>query len=112
MTLEIGGAPLDVAVRVNARSRSYRLRLGDGGRAVLTVPEYGKPDEARAFLHRNTAWLEARLNRAPRPRPFADGETIPLRGIDHLILATGRVRGTVTPDELDESNASLGVSLR
>ncbi len=99
--LDVGGAPLNIAVRVNARARSYRLRLGDGGRAVLTVPEYGKPDEARAFLDRNRAWLEARLHRAPKPRPFADGATIPLRNVEHLILATGRVRGTVLPDELD-----------
>ena len=102
MTLEVGGAPLDVAVRVNARARSYRLRLGDGGRAVLTVPEYGKPDEARAFLDRNSAWLEARLNRAPK------GPALCRRGADpftrcraHDPFATGRVRGTVVPDELD-----------
>lgn len=101
MMLQIDGAPLDVAVRVNARARSYRLRLGDGGRAVLTVPEYGKPDEARAFLDRNSAWLAARLNRAPRARPFADEAFVPLRGVEHMILSTGRVRGTVTPDDLD-----------
>ena len=93
--LDIDGAPVSVAVKVHARSRSYRLRLGESGQAVLTVPPYGKPDEAEAFLHRNRGWLATRLKRMPGPRPFAGGALVPLRGIEHRIVATGRIRGTV-----------------
>ena len=99
--LDVDGAPVSVAVRVNARARSYRLRLGDGGKPSLTVPDYGKLEEAEAFLDKNRAWLAARLSRAPAARPFADEAMVPLRGIEHMILATGRIRGTVIPDELD-----------
>jgi predicted metal-dependent hydrolase len=94
-TLEVNGAPVAVAVRVHARARSYRLRLSDGGQAMLTVPSYGHPQEAEAFVHRHRHWLEARLKRAPSARPFVDGALVPFRGVDHRIVATGRVRGTV-----------------
>ncbi len=95
ITLEVDGAPIAIAIRVNARARSYRLRLGDGGRAVLTVPPHGRLDDALGFAARNRAWLAARLKRAPAPRPFVDGALVPLRGIDHRIVATGRLRGRV-----------------
>ena len=93
--LDIGGAPVAVALRVHARARSYRLSLNDTGRAVLTVPNHGDPREAEAFLRRQSAWLEARLKRVAGPRPFIDGAEIPLRGEPHRIDATGRLRGRV-----------------
>jgi len=36
-TIEINGAPVTVAVKVNARSKSYRLSLPGSG-PVLTLP--------------------------------------------------------------------------
>lgn len=96
MPLEIDGAPVDVAVRVNARSRTYRLSLNDTGRAVLTVPPYGDPAAAQSFLDRQRAWLGARLSRVAGPRPFADGAMVPLRDVPHRIVATGTLRGSVS----------------
>ena len=101
MTLSVGGAPVEIALRVHARARSYRLSLGDTGRAVLTVPGHGDPREAEAFLVRQSAWLEARLKRVAGPRPFADGADLPLRGVTHTIAATGRIRGSVVASERD-----------
>lgn len=101
ISLELDGAPVEIAVRVHARARSYRLRLGDAGRAVLTVPSYGHPEEAEAFVHRQRHWLETRLKRAVGPRPFVEGGVVPLRGVPHAILATGRIRGAVTVGEAE-----------
>lgn len=101
MVLDIAGAPVDVALRVHARARSYRLSLNATGRAVLTVPGHGDPREAEAFLNRQTAWLEARLKRVAGPRPFLDGAEIPLRGEPHRIAATGRLRGRVETGSAD-----------
>ena len=95
-TLDLDGAPVEIAVKVHARARSYRLSLRDAGRAVLTVPVHGRADEAEAFVRRQRHWLQSRLKRAPGPRPFAEGAVVPLRGADHRIAATGRLRGTVT----------------
>jgi hypothetical protein len=101
ISLDVDGAPVEIAVRIHARARSYRLRLGDAGRAILTVPPYGRPEEAQAFVVRQRHWLEARLKRLSGPRPFVDGAIVPLRGAPHRIVATGRVRGTV---EVTEEN--------
>jgi predicted metal-dependent hydrolase len=95
ITVDIAGAPVAIAVRVHPRACSYRLRLGDTG-PVLTVPPHGNCEEASAFVARHRTWLEVRLERLPGPRPFVEGALVPLRGIDHRIVATGRLRGTVT----------------
>ena len=101
MVIDIAGAPVDIALRVHARARSYRLSLNDIGRAVLTVPGHGDPREAEAFLNRQSAWLEARLKRVAGPRPFTEGAEIPLRGQPYRIVATGRLRGRVETGDAD-----------
>lgn len=95
LVTEVGGEVVPVAVRVHPRARSYRLSLPGSGRPVLTVPPHGRLREAEAFVARQTAWLEARLKRASGPRLLAAGETLPLRGVPHLLAAAGRVRGRV-----------------
>ncbi len=90
----VDGAPVTVAVRVSARARSYRLSLPASG-PVLTVPRFGRWPEANAFLLRQGNWLAARLKRLAPGVAFEDGAIVPLRGMPHRIVATGRVRGTV-----------------
>ena len=87
----IDGRLVEVAVRVSERARSYRLSLPHHGKPVLTVPRHGRWREAEAFLNRQTAWLAARLKRGPGPLPFAEGAAIPLRGVRHTIMGTGKV---------------------
>lgn len=94
-TVSIDGQAVTVTVRVNARARSYRLSIPHSGGPVLTLPPHGKWAEAEAFLLRHHNWLVARIKRAPEATSFADGSTIPLRGVDHRIIGTGKVRGRV-----------------
>jgi predicted metal-dependent hydrolase len=89
------GQPIRVAVRVSARARSYRLAIPHRGDPVLTLPAHARWPEAEAFLDRQTAWLAARIKRAAPAIPFVDGATVPVRGLAHRIVATGRVRGRV-----------------
>lgn len=100
-TIDIDGAPVVVTVRVNARARSYRLSIPNSGGPLLTLPPHGKWREAEAFLQRHVNWLAARLHRAPQATSFSDGGVIPLRGIDHRIVGTGRIRGRVEVAEED-----------
>jgi len=97
----IDGQRIEIAVRVSARARSYRLSIPHRGAPVLTVPRYGRWSEAQAFLDRQTGWLAARLKRAPARVAFAAGARVPVRGVDHLILATGKIRGRVEAGEVD-----------
>ena len=106
-TLRIDGTLVDVSVRVSARARSYRLTLPHHGGPVLTVPQHGRWSEAEAFLGRHANWLAARLKRSVKPVAFAAGAKIPLRGIDHLIVPTGRLRGRVEVTAVEDEPALL-----
>lgn len=103
----IDGRRVAVTVRVNPRARHYRLSIPHGGPPVLTVPRNGRWRDAEAFLERQKAWLAARLRRVAEPVAFADGALVPLRGIDHLLVATGKVRGRVEPGTAEGQPALL-----
>jgi predicted metal-dependent hydrolase len=97
----IDGRPVSVAVRVSPRAQSYRLSISHQGAPVLTVPRYGRWSEAEAFLNRQTGWLATRLERTLKPVAFVTGARVPLRGVEHVIVPTGRIRGQV---EIGEKN--------
>lgn len=105
--VSIDGKSVAVAVRVSERSRSYRLSLPHGGGPVLTVPRHGRWVEAKAFLERQIPWLEERLESSVRPVAFVRGAIVPLRGINHRIVPTGRVRGVVEVGEHEGERALL-----
>ncbi|MBK9083702.1 MAG: M48 family metallopeptidase [Rhizobiales bacterium] len=85
-----------VAVKRSATARRFTLRVRAATRdVVLTIPKRGSLAAARDFVERHAAWIGARLKRLPQPVPFAPGETIPVRGEDHLIVHRPLLRGTV-----------------
>lgn len=94
-SLEIAGRWVEIAVRQSRRARHYRLTVEVRRGPVLTVPAGGRWREAEAFLDRQRDWLAGRLARQPPPVPFADGAEIPLRGVTHLVVATGAGRAGV-----------------
>jgi predicted metal-dependent hydrolase len=100
-SIDIDGVPTTIIVRVNARARSYRLSLPHSSGPVLTLPPHGKWSEAEAFLLRQRHWLAARIKRAPDAAYFGDGGAVPLRGVEHRIIGTGKVRGRVEIGETD-----------
>jgi hypothetical protein len=95
MQARCDGQTIAVAVRVHPRAKHYRLAVGRGGEPVLTVPRSGRLAEAQAFVARQSAWLLARLERAVKPVSFSEGAVVPLRGVDHRIEGTGKLRGRV-----------------
>jgi predicted metal-dependent hydrolase len=99
--LSIDGAAVEVVVKVSQRARSYRLSVPHTGTPVLTLPASGRWSEAQGFLERQRGWLAARLKRAAPRTAFSDGESVPVRGVPHLIHATGRLRGRVEVSEIE-----------
>jgi predicted metal-dependent hydrolase len=99
--VRLDGTMVSVAVRINARARNYRLSIPHSGEPVLTLPPHGRWADAEAFLLRHTNWLAARIKRAATPVNFADGSVVPLRGVEHRIIGTGKVRGRVEPGTED-----------
>ena len=66
-----GGTGATVAFKRLAVSRSFRLTVKDGGRAVLTMPKYASKKEALAFLEKNTGWLLEKIAAAKKAKTLA-----------------------------------------
>lgn len=94
-------------MRVHPRARHYRLSISAAGEAILSVPPNGKLKDAQTFLQRQSNWLEVRLKRRCKPISFVEGAIIPLRGIDHKLVSTGKVRGQVNIENWDEEPCLL-----
>lgn len=92
--IELDGTVVSIAVKVSARARSFRLSLPAAG-PLLTLPEGARWTDAEAFLHRHRHWLAARLPRAASARRLETGSVVPLRGVPHLVVGTGTLRGRV-----------------
>jgi predicted metal-dependent hydrolase len=104
--VHIDGEPVEVIVKVSTRAKSYRLSLPHGGKPLLTVPKFGRWGEAKAFLDRHTEWLGERLEMSVKPVAFVRGAIVPLRGVNHRIVPTGKVRGVV---EIGEHEGELAL---
>jgi len=96
ITVRVGEASYAVRVARNRRARRYTLRIHTALReAVLTMPLRGNLADAARFAQAHGGWLARRLAQLPEVAPFADGETVPLRGIEHRIVHRAHARGTV-----------------
>jgi predicted metal-dependent hydrolase len=85
-----------VRVRRHRQARRYTLRIHAATREViLTMPPRGSVREAKDFAQKHGGWIAARLHRLPEAAPFADGATVPLRGVAHRIAHRPGARGTV-----------------
>jgi predicted metal-dependent hydrolase len=101
----------EVTLRRHPRARRYTLRVLEKSReVVLTLPPRGSIREARAFAERSADWIATRLKRIPEPVPFADGSTIPLRGVPHSIVHKPNARGTVWTETKEDGAATLCVA--
>jgi len=103
--VEMRGLDVPMLLRRSVRARRFSLQVSEARRgAVLTMPAYSSFAEAEEFLSRHLDWLKERLAGLPGPVPFADGATVPLRGLAHVLLFAGPVRrrGVVWIEEPEE----------
>ncbi|HTP91390.1 MAG TPA: SprT family zinc-dependent metalloprotease [Xanthobacteraceae bacterium] len=83
-------------IRRHRQARRYTLRIQATTREVIiTIPPRGTLKEAREFAQKHGGWIAARLGRLPEAAPFADGVTVPVRGVPHRIEHRRGTRGTV-----------------
>jgi hypothetical protein len=100
-----------VRIRRHRQARRYTLRIHAATREViLTMPPRGSVREAKEFAQKHGGWIAARLRRLPEAAPFADGSTIPLRGVQHRIVHRPGVRGTAWAECGADSEALLCVA--
>ncbi len=98
--LEVDGRVVDVRVVENPRTTRLTLRLVPAGKKGetlrITVPPGTPEADVDGFLHRNRHWAAARLARLPDVVRIAEGSVVPLRGVSHRIVHSGRTRGIVS----------------
>lgn len=86
-----------IRLRPDPRARRYLLRVPpDFTGPVLTVPKGGDLKNAERFARQHINWLLERLDIRPDFVSLMPGNSVPLRGQEHQIVATGRLRGLVT----------------
>jgi predicted metal-dependent hydrolase len=87
--------PLPVAVTRMRRARRLRLRVDHRAKLLrLTIPWRASAPTAIAWAAGQRAWVERQLQKAPPPRPFRDGVTIPFEGGElHIAHRPGERRG-------------------
>jgi predicted metal-dependent hydrolase len=96
-----------VDLRRHPRARNYTLRVAGPARSpVLTIPRRGTLHEARRFLDRHTSWLKHQIDKLPLPTAIADGASIPIRGVLHIIRHQPGMRG-VTAIGMDPVGPAL-----
>lgn len=98
--IDARGRPMRIALRQNARAVRYLLRLpADNSGPVITIPKGGTQAQAERFARAHVDWLLERLEQRPEFVAFEPGARIPLRGVEHRIVPTGKLRGLVKTGE-------------
>jgi len=93
--VRLGERDVPFMVRRNIRARRLLLRVETGtGTVVLTLPKRASLAEGMRFVQANAGWAIARLERMPAALAFADGASVPIRGLAHVIRHQPGVRGT------------------
>jgi len=93
-TWNFSGGAVALRLKSHPRARRLALRIAASGEAVeLVAPRRCSKAEALRFLEANRAWLDQRLAALPPRLGFAEGATVPILDVPHLIRHMGKMRG-------------------
>jgi predicted metal-dependent hydrolase len=82
----IGERALPVAIRRLAHARRLTLRLSpDGGEVRVSMPRWGRTEEALAFARARADWLARQLDAVPETAALGHGAVIRFRGAEARI---------------------------
>ena len=94
-SVRIGERELPLAIRRHARARRLVMRLApDGSEVRVTLPRWGRTEDALVFARARIEWIERQLAAVPQadtPRP---GGTIRYRGAELAIVWDAAQRRT------------------
>lgn len=109
--LRLSGEDHAVTVKRSERARRFTLRVKPGtGEIVLTLPNWARLGEARAFAERHGRWVASRLESANDRVPFVDGAMVPVRDVLHQIVHRPGARGVVWADSSPDGAPELHVA--
>lgn len=100
--IAVGERSLPLKIRPHARAKRITLRIDPGGRGLsLTVPHRLPHQEIDAFLEKYHGWILTKLAKFPKDDELNEGGYIKVRGHDHLIERTGKIRGVTEAVQID-----------
>lgn len=80
-TVTVGDLELPVVIRTHARARRMTLRLSaDGSRVQITIPRWGRSQDALEFARSRSQWLARQIAALPVPCPIVPGGALSYRG--------------------------------
>lgn len=86
LAVRIGERELPLAIRRHARARRLVMRLApDGSEVRVTLPRWGRAEDALVFARARIEWIERQLAAVPRAEAPRPGGTIRYRGGDLAI---------------------------
>jgi hypothetical protein len=84
------GVAIPLRVRAHPRARRIALRIDAVGEAVeMVLPRRSSRAEALRFLEASRGWIDTRLAALPPRTPFADGASVPVMDVPHVMRAMG-----------------------
>lgn len=85
-TVTIAGRELPLSIRRHPRATRLTMRLApDGSEVRITLPRWGRANDAMVFASKRVDWLERQLAAVPRAAPPEPGGTVHHRGRPILI---------------------------
>jgi len=81
LAIRIGARDLPLAIRRHARAKRLVMRLApDGSEVRITLPRWGRTEDALVFARARQEWLEGQLAALPRTQAPQPGGAIRYRG--------------------------------
>ena len=79
--VHVGGLDVPLAIRRHPRARRLTMRLApDGSEVRITLPRWGRTEDALVFARARLDWLERQLAAVPPARRPSPGGTVAFRG--------------------------------
>jgi predicted metal-dependent hydrolase len=109
-TLKIGGRSVPVTVRLNPRARQLIVKVHPStGEVAVVAPSRRSVPRALDFAIQEGDWIAGHLARIPERIYFQPGDSIPFKGIRHVIRLASEQRGGVWLDP-DAERPTIRVS--
>jgi len=98
--LRIEGRAVEVTMRLNPRARRLIVKVHPStGEVSVVAPSQRALDRALDFARGETPWIARQLARVPQPVRLVPGASVPLQGVDCMILRGEPGNGPVWRDD-------------
>ena len=115
LAVDIGGQDMPVVLKRHPSARRMTMRLSPDGKEIrITLPRWGRTQDALAFVELRKDWLAQQRATSPDPTPVGPGSTVLFRG-ETLTIAWqegSRRRPRISNGQLELGGAEKSLAAR